>query len=94
MIVINRNAVNYLLPPPLASYNQFHQVYIHGKMSSCDMEKKRLFAYMRWRSSTGEKREKAVVSFVTLIKVDHPFTIQNLTVKISDLRWHYPEQKY
>jgi len=46
----------------LATYNQFHQVYIHGTFGSCEEDKKRVLACMKWRSTSGEKRERAVVS--------------------------------
>lgn len=35
----------------LASYNRFHQYYIHGKFLSCDALQKQIQLCMKWRTS-------------------------------------------
>ena len=44
---------------PAAASHQFHQYYIHGKLSDCKEEKERMFNCVRWR---GIGKESAKVS--------------------------------
>ena len=69
----------------LAASRQFHHYYIYGEFNPCQVEKKRIYNCMRWKTM-GKNKEKAYVSNLWYWEIDINLFVSRKNALLESLK--------